>query len=198
MTVRRRRLAPYFCRSTPKHNTVHLTATSWAEVLVPAAEWPAIRLALSPYFPEPGFGASVRVGVYNRLMFLSELIDLRIRESPPEAPHFSFSFGISLLRAPFEPNLGGRRDSVTTSLQKPLAGPANIVKNGPARSQITICGAEVKRAEIGRLPVNLVRKRYAVSADLSSNRQVGVRQPLVPDKSGGCVGHSLNVQTPQR
>jgi len=42
---------------------------------------------------------------------------------------------------------------------KPLAGPASIVQNGPARSQITIRDAEVKRAEIGpirRLRVNLV------------------------------------------
>jgi hypothetical protein len=30
--------------------------------VVPTAEWPAIRLALSPCFPEAGFGASVRVG----------------------------------------------------------------------------------------------------------------------------------------
>ena len=50
--------------NTPRFNTVHSTATSWSEVLVPAAEWPAIRLARSPYFPEAGFGASVRIGVY--------------------------------------------------------------------------------------------------------------------------------------
>ena len=89
--------------------------------------------------------------VLNRPKFLSEVIDLRIRESPTGRTPFFFSFESSLLRAPFEPNLDGRRDSVTTSLQKPLAGPASIVQNGPARSQITIRDAEVKRAEIGRI-----------------------------------------------
>ena len=84
-------------------------------------------------------------------MFLSELIDLRTRESPTEVPHFSFRLESPYSEPLFEPNLGGRHDSVTTSLQKPLAGPANIVQNGPARSQITIRDAEVKRAEIGRI-----------------------------------------------
>ena len=34
--------------------------------------------------------ANFTIGVYNRLMFWPELIDLRIRESPTDAPHFSF------------------------------------------------------------------------------------------------------------
>ena len=84
-------------------------------------------------------------------MFLSELIDVRIRESSIDVPSFFFSFRNFVLRSPFEPNLDGRRHSVTTLLQKPLAGPASIVQECPARSQITIRDAEVKRAEIGRL-----------------------------------------------
>ena len=35
-----------------------------------------------------------RIGVYNWPMFLSELIDLRIRESPTDAPHFSFRLNL--------------------------------------------------------------------------------------------------------
>jgi hypothetical protein len=54
-------------------------------------------------------------------------------------------------RSPFEANLDGRRHSVTTLLQKPLAGAASIVQNTPARSQITIRDDEVKRAEIGHI-----------------------------------------------
>ena len=84
-------------------------------------------------------------------MFLSELIDLRIRESPTDAPPFSFRFNLPYSDPLFEPNLDGRRHSVTTLLQKPLGGLASIVQNGPARSQITIRDAEVKRAEIGRI-----------------------------------------------
>jgi hypothetical protein len=40
--------------------------------------------------PRTPFRTNLSIGVYNRLMFLSELIDLRTRESPTEAPHFSF------------------------------------------------------------------------------------------------------------
>src|SRR5215471_21158852 len=91
-------------------------------------------------------------------MFLSKLIDLRIRESPTYAPPFSFRLDLPYSDPILKPNLDGRRHSVTTLRQKPLARPASIVQNGPARSQITIRDAEVKRAEIGRirrLPVNL-------------------------------------------
>ena len=84
-------------------------------------------------------------------MFLSELIDPRIRESPTYAPPFSFRLNLPYSDPLLKPNPDGRRYSVTTLLQKPLAGPASIVQNGPARSQITIRDAEVKRAEIGRI-----------------------------------------------
>jgi len=56
-------------------------------------------------------------------------------------PPILFSFESYLLRPPLEPNPDGRRDSVTTL----LAGPASIVQNGPARSQITIRDAGGKR-----------------------------------------------------
>ena len=82
-------------------------------------------------------------------MFLSELIDLRIRESPTDAPHFSFRLNLPYSDRLLKPNLDGRRHSVTILPPKSLAGPASIVQNGPARSQITIRDAEVKRAEIG-------------------------------------------------
>jgi hypothetical protein len=99
-------------------------------------------------------------------MFLSELIDLRIRERPTDAAFF-FSFESSLLQSPFEAkNLDGRRHSVTTLLQKPLAGPASIVQNAPARSQITIRDAEVKRAEIGH-----IRRQIAVAEESSASHR---------------------------
>ena len=94
-------------------------------------------------------------------MFLSELIDLRIRESPTYAPPFSFRLNLPYSDPLLKPNPDGHRHSVTTLLQKPVAGPASIVQNGPARSQITIRDAEVKRAEIGRirrLHVKMVRQ----------------------------------------
>ena len=84
-------------------------------------------------------------------MSLSELIDLRIRESPTYAPPFSFRLNLPYSDPLLKPNPDGRRHSVTALLQKPLAGPASIVQNGPARSQITIRDAELKRAEIGRI-----------------------------------------------
>ena len=95
--------------------------------------------------------ASLSIGVYNWPMFLSELIDLQIRESPTYAPPFSFRLNLPYADPLLKPNLDRRRHSVTTLLQKPLAGPASILQNGAARSQITIRDAEVKRAEIGRI-----------------------------------------------
>jgi hypothetical protein len=41
-----------------------------------------------------GRAPNQREGVYNRPLFLSELIDLRIRESPTDAPHFSFRLNL--------------------------------------------------------------------------------------------------------
>jgi hypothetical protein len=84
-------------------------------------------------------------------MFLSELIDLRIKERPTDAPHFSFRLNLPYCNPLLKANLDGRRHSVTTLLQKPLAGAASIVQNAPARSQITIRDASVKRAEIGHI-----------------------------------------------
>jgi hypothetical protein len=84
-------------------------------------------------------------------MFLSELIGLRIRESPTYAPPFSFRLNLPYSDPLLKPNLDGRRHSVTPLLQKPIAGPGSIGQNGPAGSQITIRDAEVKRAEIGRI-----------------------------------------------
>ena len=110
-------------------------------------------------------------------MFLSELIDLRTRESPTDAPHFSFRLDLPYSDPPFEANLDGRRHSVTTLLQKPLAGPASIVQNAPARSQITIRDAEVKRAEIGHI------RRQTFNLDAVS----GVYQDQSPSFASACT-----------
>ena len=48
----------------------------------------------------------------------------------------SFSFEISLLLLPSEPNRGGRRNLLTGLCHKPLAVPAIIVHNGAAPSLI--------------------------------------------------------------
>jgi hypothetical protein len=106
-------------------------------------------------------------------MFLSELIDLRIRESPTYAPPFSFRLNLPYSDPLLKPNPDGRRHSVTTLLQKPLAGAASIVQNGAARSQFTIRDAEVKRAEIGRIRRLLVNLDAVWSVFTRSILQAG-------------------------
>jgi hypothetical protein len=56
-----------------------------------------------------------------------------IRCSRSVRPIF-FSFEMSLLRMPSEPFTDGRRNPPTECWYKPLAGPVNIVQNGPART----------------------------------------------------------------
>ena len=56
-----------------------------------------------------------------------------IRCSRSVRPIF-FSFEMSLLRMPSEPFTDGRRNPPTECWHKPLAGPVNIVQNGPART----------------------------------------------------------------
>src|SRR5215472_1060935 len=53
-----------------------------------AASTPGISWSRQQTLPNP------RDGVYNRPMFLSGLIDLRIRESPTDAPPFSFRLNL--------------------------------------------------------------------------------------------------------
>ena len=112
-----------------------------------------------------------------------------------------FHLNLPKLRAPFEPNLDGRCDSVTTSLQKPLAGPASIVQNGPARSLITIRDAEVKRAEIGRLYGilgNLLPMRPGLRLVVASSevRAVEGSAPLRPQISASRVLHQPDSALP--
>jgi hypothetical protein len=76
-------------------------------------------------------------------MFLSELIDLRTRESPTEVPHFSFRLESPYSEPLFEPNLGGRHDSVTLRSKNFLQGPPTLCRMVLPQSQIIIRGAEV-------------------------------------------------------
>lgn len=76
--------------------------------------------------------------------FLSELIDLRIRESPTYAPPFSFRLSFPSSDPILKTNLEGHRHSVTTLLQKPLAGPPALYRTVLRTPSLAVSSAIAK------------------------------------------------------
>ena len=90
------------------------------------------------------------------------VIGVRIAEPLIDARSIFFRSRISLLPPSSESNRDGRGNALTGCCrQKPLAAPASVVQNGPARSLID-CLRRRQRAENGRLNAPLGERSAVV------------------------------------
>ena len=108
----------------PPHGNPNIPIPTATDVVVNSGG-PRLPSALSDELPICGFKPA-KVDLFRTDWSL-------IRCSRSVRPIF-FSFEMSLLRMPSEPFTDGRRNPPTECWYKPLAGPVNIVQNGPART----------------------------------------------------------------